>query len=367
MKDYLLVNWNDYKEKGKGGVQCVFKNVGNILSDKYNIRQVSFKNSVSAIDPLRINQHINSEISKSLVIDRYVEHYLNLWGDIVHGMVRNAGCGGLTNFSDKVNIVNIFNDPYHSIYENLVSSGYTGNKDELWRFRRTAVLLQKECGLQGKNVAVSDFMKQDMLNNGIKCDDVVVNALDWDFWKPITDYPKIYVGKKKYKSVGLWVGCIHPIKNFHNVRKLVKDFPDIFWILVVKGGVDQYVDRPRFSNFMIYSDISSDLLKVLYMNADFVFCASSVESFNLVALEASLMNKPVIASKSGFYWNNVYWNDKLGIRLDYWDDYDQIKESVDVISKSLDSSPFSPRSHITLFPEFNIVNWNVKMKKVLNY
>ncbi len=367
MKDYLLVNWSDYNEKTKGGVQSVFKNIGNVLKDKYNVRQVSFVNSVKCIDPKRANNYVHSELGKSLVVDKYLENYLALWSDVVHGIVRNAGVGGLTDFSDKIKIVNVFNDPYYSIFENLVESGFTGNKDELWRFRKTAVLLQKLCGQQGINVAVSDFMKQDMLNNGIKCDVVVPNAVDWDFWKPMSEYPKIYTGGKKYRAVGLWVGCVHLIKNWLNLVRLVHEFQDIFWIIVIKGSIEQYIDRPRLTNFIIYTDISSELLRALYMNSDFVLTASSVESFNLVALEAALMNKPVISTKTGLYWNNKYWNDRLGIRVDEWNDYQKLKESIDVISTVSDHPPFTPRNHITSFPELNLPKWNESIKKVLNY
>ncbi len=95
-KDILLVNWTDFNEKTRGGVPTLFKNYHTLLNKVFNVRQVSFSQSLECIYPIGVSdENLSDEFKKGLIIDKYLENYLDLYSSLVYVLIRNAGCGGI--------------------------------------------------------------------------------------------------------------------------------------------------------------------------------------------------------------------------------------------------------------------------------
>lgn len=97
--------------------------------------------------------------------------------------------------------------------------------------------------------------------------------------------------------VGLFVGSALPTKGFSAVEQLVRDFPQIQWLLALRGHVPAEVGD--LSNARLFHHASFDSMPVLYNAADLSLCPSRYESFPYVVAESLSCGTPVIASPHG--------------------------------------------------------------------
>lgn len=99
------------------------------------------------------------------------------------------------------------------------------------------------------------------------------------------------------KTIGVFVGSIHPMKGFPMVRSLVERLPEVHWVLALRG--DLPADKPVGPNVTLLQDVPHDRLATLYSAADFSFCPSLYEPFGYVVAEALACGTPVVASPGG--------------------------------------------------------------------
>lgn len=97
--------------------------------------------------------------------------------------------------------------------------------------------------------------------------------------------------------VGVFVGSIHPMKNFPVVRALIEALPEVRWILAVRGEVPEN-SFPQ-SNVYIFRDALPAVLRMIYSAATFSLCPSLYEPFGYVVVEALSCGTPVIATPGG--------------------------------------------------------------------
>jgi len=107
--------------------------------------------------------------------------------------------------------------------------------------------------------------------------------------------------RKKYglnakRTIGIFVGSLSDVKGWPEIRKCIKKYPKIDWIVVTK-------DRKSYKakNVYMYSRIKQDLLSDLYSCADFFIIGSKVETQCLAAIEACLCNTPVVMHNVGIF------------------------------------------------------------------
>ena len=99
------------------------------------------------------------------------------------------------------------------------------------------------------------------------------------------------------KPTGLFVGSVHPQKGFPTVRMLINAFPQVQWVLALRGEVPK--DLQSLSAVKIFQNASYEQLPILYNAADFSLCPSRYEPFGYVVAEALACGTPVIATPGG--------------------------------------------------------------------
>ncbi len=102
------------------------------------------------------------------------------------------------------------------------------------------------------------------------------------------------------QPVGLFVGSAHPMKNLPLVQDLCRAFPNVQWLMALRGGVPSHLRADQ--QLRLWEDAPYQLLPVLYGAADFAVCPSRYDPFPYVVAEALACGTPVIASPNGASW-----------------------------------------------------------------
>lgn len=99
------------------------------------------------------------------------------------------------------------------------------------------------------------------------------------------------------EPVGLFVGSVHPQKGFPVVRALIEVFPQVQWLLALRGEVPK--DLMEKASVRVFQNASYEQLPLLYNAADFSLCPSRYEPFGYVVAEALACGTPVVATPGG--------------------------------------------------------------------
>ncbi len=97
--------------------------------------------------------------------------------------------------------------------------------------------------------------------------------------------------------VGLFVGSLEPHKGFPIVRALIESFPEVQWVLVIRGPAPNRSALPP--GVRIVQGLSDERLVEFYNAADFLVCPSLYEPFGYVVAEALACGTPAITSPTG--------------------------------------------------------------------
>jgi glycosyltransferase involved in cell wall biosynthesis len=97
--------------------------------------------------------------------------------------------------------------------------------------------------------------------------------------------------------VGLFVGNTQPTKGFPMLRRMTQLFPNVVWVLILRGGAD--ADSGLNSSVTIVADAPRELMPQYYSAADFSFSSSLYDSFPYAIPEALACGLPVLSSLNG--------------------------------------------------------------------
>ena len=98
------------------------------------------------------------------------------------------------------------------------------------------------------------------------------------------------------KRVGIFVGDLSEVKGWTKIRDVIKNHPEILWIVVSKDD-----KKYEALNVKIFNKISQETLATLHRAADFFILGSPVETQCLAAIEACFTNIPVIMRNVGIF------------------------------------------------------------------
>ena len=97
--------------------------------------------------------------------------------------------------------------------------------------------------------------------------------------------------------VGAFVGSLHPMKNFSMVRAIIQEFPDVHWIIALRGNLP---DQPLpSSNTHLFRNVPPEMIPAIFSAADLSVCPSTYEPFGYVVPESLACGTPVIAAPTG--------------------------------------------------------------------
>lgn len=121
--------------------------------------------------------------------------------------------------------------------------------------------------------------------------------LDTEHFRPLNQTNcKRVLGLDYERMVGLFVGSTHPMKGFPTVRRLIESFPQVQWVLALRGEFPKDIDQNKVK---VFRNASYAELPLLYSAADFSICPSRYEPFGYVVAEALACGTPVIATPGG--------------------------------------------------------------------
>lgn len=327
MSKNLILNW-DVPSNVKGGTETVMELIAEIAETQVIDFQTASKLS---------NLHLPSSnyryelIDKTVIFDRFIEQYENLnQPDVI---IRNGGCGSF--YKPKCKVINYFQDPHK-----LIGKFYNSVGNASWDFEFNEVFpaLHKQSADGAINVANSNFMKQYLEKElKIECHAVIHPGIDMDKFKP--QEPPYLPETKGFKKVALWIGRHNPFK-YGFIPELVKNNPDIFWILVFSHPLQN--KKVKAENVEIFENLSQEQLIELYNRADFTISTSPVESCSLVILESASCGKPIICFRTGIVWD--WFDERLGIRVEEHT-LEKFQEAITKI-KNDDLDKYNPRQAI---------------------
>ena len=219
-------------------------------------------------------------------------------------VIKDVELGGVLNTSE-VPQINLCQNPYLEIMKKF-NIGY-----DPWIFDKSKKVF-------GKKVTVSNYMN-------IKDAEVIPNCADTGIFKPM-EKKKLRI---KYnipeKRIGIWMGAPNVVKNFQMILDLMEEFKDIFWVLISKEEF-----KSPYSNSKVFSQVDKNTVNELLNCADFFILTSSIESCGISFFEAMSVNLPCIISKAGYFYD--FWEDRIGIRINNPNDFEEHKKAINSIS-----------------------------------
>ncbi len=339
-KKIIIANWHT-SEEIRGGQETYFYELSKML----NAKRISYLSCEKVLQKnLFKNLGHRPPIYQGYVIEEYLKSRENLFDlDLI---IKNAGVGGYEKL--KTPQIIVFQDPFYSIQKFLVDRGIF--TEGLWCYN-ASIDLQRRTAKQGKTVAVSNFMKEDMRLNDIKCDKVIEEGIDIEKFKPVENKEEL---KKNHKlpldkKIGICVTRFLHQKGWMIMSELINKFPDIHWIVVLTESIGT---KPKLKNVVLVEEADSSIMSRLYNCADFFVNTSPVESFGLSSVEASACDLPIITFKTGWAWD--WWDERLGLRVDKWD--------VDSFAKAVND--LFAKGHIKYEPRKSIIDRGFTSEKM---
>ncbi len=351
MSKIIVANWN--LPGDQGGAYVFHKTLSKILDAKL----VSYEIAEGVINYNLFPYGEFHPLYRGYIIEKYLEWYENLF--IPDLIIKNAGVGGFMKL--KTPQILVFQNAYLSCLKKFIEKRmFFGKSSHLECMELERLTAQQSL----KNVAVSNFMKEEMKLRDIRCDKVIEEGIDVNVFKPIDNkeqLKKIH-GLPLDKKIGIAVTSFSVTKGWDILVELINKFPDVHWIVVLTGEVGV---KPKLKNVTLVEKVPHEMMSKYYNCADFYISTSPTESFNLSACEASSCDLPIITYKTGWAWD--FWNKRLGYRVDDWD-VESFEKAVEKIRDS-DLKEFSPRKALIekrFTKEVMEKNWKEFVEKTLN-
>jgi len=195
-----------------------------------------------------------------------------------------------------------------------------------------------------KIFAVSQTLKDSLLQNNVKNVEVIYNGIDIAQWQ-IND-EKLKNFKKKYnlfnKKIVFFAGRLSDLKGRKKILKAMKivkkQIPDI--LLLVAGEKDSYtetmIELVKNENFPILFTgwIEGDDLKNAYHSSDIVVTPSiCLDSFNLINIEGMICKKPVVGTCFGGT-SEIVIDNKTGYIVNPLDVQTMAEKIIDLLKNS---------------------------------
>ncbi|MFH1364944.1 MAG: glycosyltransferase family 4 protein [Candidatus Aenigmatarchaeota archaeon] len=356
----------DYYKKGEmfGGVQEFLHDFKHIYPD---FKEISFANATNAIigNAQKPEDFAFFEIETSSFISQYLDKYEKIFKPDV--IVKNSIVG--TWKKHLTPMICIIQDNNILGPEILHKHGYY-NMHILNRYRQIFTKLQEMTMEKSDMIVASSNHLKNTYEKEFGMDiKVIENGINTEMFKPLNNKNELRekYGIPKDKVVGITTTGFLPIKGWHIQAKLCHDFPDVFWIVIMKNREKQ---QPKLKNIKIFYRIQRELLPELLNTADFFILPSAIEGCNMSAMEAMSCGLNTITTNSGYFWNPYMEKDieiaDFGIRVKNWV-YEDYKKAVEEMLSG--NHTFDPRKHVENNGiDFNIWigKWKKVIKKVIN-
>lgn len=349
----IILTWQKKDEEGIiGGVQSQF----NLLSKALGSKEVSWMDAQKILGLGISLQYMRySIIDRAIVFSRYVKQFQELFD--TDFIIADDCCATFT--EEPKNLITVAQNPYSDIAEKI----YTKDSPQYFEFGEFYTTLQKQQFKKSKKiVAVSNYMKEYCKKLGFEAE-VIPNGVDTIKFCPKDKYAlRDKYGIPKDKKVGVWVGSFHPLKYVF-IPEIIKKFKDVFWVLCLKHETNY---KPKLPNVKILQNIPHDVMPEVYNLADFYLSTSPVESCGLAAIESMACDIPIIATKTGYFWDaKTKWDvspTDYGILVDTC----TLNKYIEAVDKMLSGHYiWEPRAAVEE-KELDLDSWIIRWKNLID-
>jgi len=117
---------------------------------------------------------------------------------------------------------------------------------------------------------------------------------------PVWEEAELENTKAHDRLTAIFVGAFNETKGWSQIKSIIKDNTDMYFILVSKYAEDEHeLDEATLSRCMVFRNLPVNELIKLVDSADFMIIGSQFETQCLAAMEAALRNKPVCMKETG--------------------------------------------------------------------
>lgn len=355
----------DYYKKPEvmGGVQEYMSDFKKVYPD---FKSISYFNAVKSIigSIIAYSNFRFFEVEVSMIISQYLEKYEKIFNPDV--IVKNSIVG--TYKKHKTPTVCVIHDNNVMGPDIIFKGGYYTKR--LHNESRYVFAKLQETTMRTSDAVVANSLQtKESYEKEFGMDiELIKNGIDTKLFRPIPnkDELKEMYGIPKDRKVGITVTGFIPIKGWHIQARLCREFPDIFWVIVLKTNVPK---KTHLKNIKMFHKIPREQLPELYNMADFFILPSAIESYNMVGVESMSCGLPAIVNNSGYFWNTNMTKDyeptDFGFRVNRWR-YELYKKSLEELLSG--EHTFEPRKHVEknkLDLEFWIRKWRKLIKGVM--
>jgi glycosyltransferase involved in cell wall biosynthesis len=167
-----------------------------------------------------------------------------------------------------------------------------------WRMKWWDSMILERLSGRGKIVLCNSEQTAEEVLRFFGCESHVVALIASPQFVPLDQTAsRRALGLPAKAHVGVFVGSLHPLKNFGVVRALIQALPEVHWLVVLRGEPPK--EPFTAPNVHIIQDLPPTSLPAIYAAGDFSLCPSIYESFGYVVAEALACGTPVIAAPGG--------------------------------------------------------------------
>jgi glycosyltransferase involved in cell wall biosynthesis len=295
------------------------------------------------------------EMEGSIVLEKYIKQYEELFNPEL--IIRNSMCACLMKHNTPTITVLDSNNIRAS---EIWSSNNFINPFNFWRLRYGFTHIQKTSIEDAKSVVAltkqtADDYKKEF---GTECA-IIPNGIDIEKFHTRSDednskIKKLY-GIPEDKKIGVWAGNFLP-NNWFFMPKLIKDFQDVFWLLLFKHGVNY---MPKHTNLKIFTGPGAEIMPSLLSIGDFFIDPAFWNNFGIINIEAASCNVPIITSRTG-YFHDAESGDIGEVVIKQ--EYDRYKKAIENVIKG--EFEYHPRE-VVLQEKLTLAYWVENWKSLI--
>jgi glycosyltransferase involved in cell wall biosynthesis len=277
----------------KGGIETFNDYLKKVFPELVIIDYQTSKNHsfLSKLKPLPI---ISMEDPKrALICGKY---FLKLHSKSPFDVVfANGMFGWYLNFRKlDIPMVNLHHGSYASFADNALQK----NSIDYFVTKHLYGPFEKLSGRNKENIAVSGFIKEQIKRYYGLDSTVIHNCVDVKRFKPIAkDDAREELKLPPDTPIGIFVGRPSYSKGFDVFLKTAELNKNVDFLCVTEAEI-----KPPNKNVIVRSKVPNEDMYMYYSASDFLIFPSRFEGCSYVPLEAMACNLPVIASKTGLFY-----------------------------------------------------------------
>lgn len=349
----LLCNWHESDRVRIPRNEMLFDELNNLLKEMgHDSNIVTLESVINTLGkPVPTDRYRYSLVDMATLFKEYLEKYESMFSlDLI---ISTDCCVALADI--KAPIITIISNPFDKLIELYKEKRFYGVNEEL-ELEAYSIMQSLQLKKSKKIITTCKFMQKCIEEKGFNSTliDGFVDTRKYDvISKEKVEEIKNLHGLPRDKKIGLWSGVFRPESGFEFVSKLARDFQNVHWLLIFKEDITY---KPLLKNVTL---LTSGLLPAEYFNiADFYVNTDYINEFGIETLESAACNKPVVTSKTGWFFDAESGDIGEVVKSQ---DYESYKEAVEKVL----IGEYKPRE-VIIQSKLDIASWKERIRNIIN-